>query len=228
MMNKSLTGGANSKLAPLISFDTIVDTDVGLINLIRYFYLDPTVFDENWFNRPMVKVIADLHYRSQENPLYLISNPNDTRLNKYEILDEYYQEFISTKEVDILKHSVTSGVLNLIDQFNKSGEIKTTILCYTENQRDIIRSEPALAYNTTILFDEIEDMNKYNQFFFKRIEEAEPFKDLKYKTIYFSDFKMNLNESGEDLKEIDLIDQFALNHNAINIFNMYRKDILEK
>ena len=47
-----------------------------------------------------------------------------------------------------------------------------------------------------------------------------------YKTIYFSTSMYNFNEEKDDLKDSDLILDLIKSFNQINIFDMYRKDII--
>ena len=53
-------GGANH-LAPLISFDTIFDLDIGLIQLIYSEFLDPKIFHIDFFQRNLIDIIKDIY-----------------------------------------------------------------------------------------------------------------------------------------------------------------------
>ena len=86
-MNEMLTGVATpgASQTPLISFNSIYDLDIGLIKLIQNEYLDESIFDKNFFNRPLLSMIYDSYHRENFNPLTMFSKSKDM-----ELLDEYY------------------------------------------------------------------------------------------------------------------------------------------
>ena len=116
--NIDIINGA-SKMAPLISFYTIVDIDVGLIRLIKREYLNPSVFDVEFFRRPLISIIHDLYYRKMQNPIYLFAKDNIEK----EKIDQYYSDFLNEKMDDILDLSVTTSMEDLIELFADSSEI---------------------------------------------------------------------------------------------------------
>ena len=60
MLPGASTPGASQ--TPLISFSSIYDLDIGLIRLIGREYLDESIFDVKFFNRPMISIIKDSYY----------------------------------------------------------------------------------------------------------------------------------------------------------------------
>ena len=70
--------------------------------------------------------------------------------------------------------------------------------------------------------------NKYEQFFFKKIEEIEEFRNLIAKTFYISTFGVNLNELEDDLKEYETIYYVIKRKNNISLFDMYDKEKIEE
>lgn len=222
--NNVLNNGANAKLAPLISFDTIVDTDFGLINLIYTNYLDKSVFDVNFFLDNTKNIIAKLYLRKDINPLYTIAK-NDIDKQR---LDDYYNEFLFSKKSDIYDMSITTEILNMIQTFNKSQEIIPTILCYNEDQIRALEEEDDLINNQKVLLSSLtrKDKESFSQFFFKDISEVTPFLDLKFKTFYLSTYGPNFGE--DDLRDPELVKQIIMNRNKISIFDMYKKDITER
>lgn len=223
MNQESLFGGVNLKLAPLISFYSIIDIDFGLINLIYDQYLDKNIFKEEFFEKTTVEIIRDIYNRRELNPLYLISKENVSR----ELLDQYYKEFIDSKMNDILKYSISTEIINLIDNFNQSKDIITTILCYDKAQIDLLADEPKLSNNKKILVSSLNDKEKdnYIHFFFRSVDEVEPFKKLRNKNFYFSSSYTNLDEKN-DLCNSKLIDEIIRRSNTISIFDMYRENVL--
>ena len=219
-----LNNGANTKLAPLISFDTIVDVDFGLINLIYTNYLDKSVFDVNFFLDNTKNIIAKLYLRKDINPLYTIAK---NYIDKQR-LDDYYNEFLFSKKSDIYDMSITTEILNMIQTFNKSQEIIPTILCYNEDQIRALEEEDDLINNQKVLLSSLtrKDKESFSQFFFKDISEVTPFLDLKFKKFYLSTYGPNFGE--DDLRDPELVKQIIKNGNKISIFDMYKKDITER
>lgn len=209
-------------MAPLISFTSIVDTDVGLVNLIRKEYLDTRVFEKSFFDMDFYKIIKSLYHRKERNLLYLFAKDKSNT----ELLDSYYNEFIERCMPEILQMSITTEVLSLVEYFNNSQEIKATILCYSEDQLKIIEDEPVLKKNRKVLFSNLSERDKesFSQYFFKEVEEIENFKKCRNKTFYISSFRANFTEEN-DVKELDFLKDIYRNINAINIFDMYNKDI---
>ena len=226
-MIQNKNSGANNKLAPLISFDALVDTEIGLVRLIYDKYNERDLFDKDFFDQSLHKIVHDLYTREKPNPLTVFANKDHIL---YQYIDEYYKEFMETQIKDILKLSITTMVAPMIANFNTSQEINPVILCYSDDQLDILQNEDYLKNNKKVVLSSLteKDKQKYNQFFVKRVEELEPFKDLTAKTFYISTFALNFskenmsNDTGDyTLKQPDLIDHLIKNGNLISIFDMY-------
>lgn len=226
-MIQNKNGGANNTLAPLISFDTLVDTEIGLVRLIYDEYNGTELFDTSFYEQSVFKTVHDLYNRENTNPLTVFANKDHVLYKK---IDEYYKEFIETRIKDILKLSITTLIAPMIDNFNNSQEINPTILCYSQDQIDILQGEDYLKDNKKVLLSSLteNDKKKYNQFFLKRVEEIEPFKNLTSKTFYISTFALNFDKEkssdgneGFIFKSSDLIDHLIKNRNQISIFDMY-------
>lgn len=217
-MNKLINNsGAVITMAPLISFHTLVDSDVGLIRLIQKEYLDPSVFDVSFFDRPLDDIVMDLYNRNTANPLCLFSKENR------EVLDDYHTQFFKNRGKAILELSIITNVMDMISYFNSSNEIKATILYYSDLQKDILDSIPELDNNDKVCIDPI-NVLQYPQYFFKYIQEADFFaSDVTGKTFYISTFGPNLNEERNDIRDCETISKISENNNALSIFNLYSK-----
>ena len=55
-----------------------------------------------------------------------------------------------------------------------------------------------------------------------------PFSDVVEKTFYITTSGLNLNESHDDLKDSNILNEIILGRNQINIMDMYRQDIIGK
>ena len=125
-------------------------------------------------------------------------------------------------------------MVNVIIQFKKSGDIVPYILYYNDTQKDFIESIDRFRGINTVSLEYLSEKDSdigdrkqlYTQFYFKYFDEIDPFKDLIGKTYYFSTCGLNLNDDNSDIKENDLIIDLIKRNNKINLFDMYRMDIL--
>lgn len=210
------------KMSPLISFYSIVDTDIGLIRMIKDQYLNQSVFDIDFFKRNILNIIYDLYNRKEENPLLLFANDKSN-----EKLNQYYIDFLNEKSKEILDLSYTTDMERLVNLFEDSSEIIPTILCYDKDQIDVLNDTDLYKNIDKVLLSELleKDKYRYTQYYFKTIDEAEPFLNAKAKTIYFSTCGRNLNEDYNDFRESDIIDTLVARNNQINLITLYQKDI---
>ena len=229
-MNEMLTGVATpgASQTPLISFNSIYDLDIGLIKLIQNEYLDESIFDKNFFNRPLLSMIYDSYHRENFNPLTMFSKSKDM-----ELLDEYYNQFMERRKADIIELCVKSEMENLIQLFVDSKEIFNTIIYHDELELKELQSNESLA---KCKFIHVRDLSKpvlrqFTQFYVKDIRE------LKYlsltegsKTFYISSFRPNFNLETMEIKmdeNIENIIHKGVNH-CISIFDMYNENTLSE
>lgn len=223
-MNPKIMSGADVKLAPLISFYTIFDLDVGLIQLVFDQYLEKSVFDETKFLRPVKDIIEDLYYRKDNNPLYSFAHPNIEKSR----LDNFYNQFQELCMDKILDKCITTEIIRLVGLFDSTNEIKPTILYYSEKQLELLDDEPTLKGIRKVHIDSLTkaDKESFYQFYFKSIDELEPFIDNRVKSFYISNYGPNLNEEGNNFKDSEYINTLIRNRNQINIFSLYNEDII--
>lgn len=218
-------GGANKSLALLIDFNTIVDTDVGVIYLINKEFRNPNIFNLDILDNKFSNILNLLYNRTDINPLSILLKDEKDK----NFIDECYKELLETRENDILDCSITTEVIRLIEQIRSNNtEISLCILYHNENQKRILLEQPKLNNIELISVNDINKIKEYKQYYFRYIEDAEIVKGVQYKTLYFSTSMSNFNDTKDDLKDSDLIIDFIKSGNQINIFNMYRKDILGK
>lgn len=220
MFDLNIRSGANKKLAPLISFNTIVDLDFGLINFVYDKYLDTSVFNIDYFNKKPSEIAYDLYWRKNKNPLKEIAKPDVSD----EKLDIYYKEFMEEKINEIYTYSISTNMIDTIQSFNESQIIEPIIFCYSNEQINLLDDEPILSKNKKILINSLssKDLRIYKQFFLKSVDEINYFSKCIYKSFYISSLRCNFNESGEDFQDRDIIDNIIRNGNSIGIFDIYR------
>lgn len=216
------TGGINT---PLVSFNCIIDTDFGLLNLIDNDYLDSSIFNIDFFNnhhkiREMVKV---LYEREDKNPLSVCIKDSN-----YDI-ESLYNEFMKEKYTDILKRSMVTEIYNLLEQFKLSGEVRPTVLCTAQEEIDCLKELPLFKQIPILLMEELADVSQYNQFFFRYIDDKyinHLSKFIKCKTIYIINHKFNgIPYQGVFPTESTKI--LFENRNSINMIDMYNVNKLQ-
>ena len=206
----------------LIDFDCYIDTEIGLIRLIRDKYLDDKVFNIDLINSNLRLIIKMLIERKEYNPLYLFANTDVSK----EDLDDYYEQFMDIEYDNILSRSVTNEINNWINLLKTEPSIHISFLCHNQKQRNMLSSSESLRGNTFILEKQDIDLSKYTQFYFKYISEDIEKYIFPYKTYYFSRYLLNFTDD-YDLKYPKIIDKIIYNRGEIQILDLYNKIYLE-
>lgn len=226
MIKTILPGSGNTGgiMTPLIHFDIIFDTDVGLLCLILRDYMNPEVFNKDFFFGKKVKeLVYELYIRKENNPIDICIN--DSYKNK---ADDFYRQFMEEKYNEILELSVFTEFYRLIRAFQNESDIKATILCDREEQVTFLGK-----YNNTkkcdiFISNSLNKVNikRYNQFYFKRIDDSSKFaNNISNKTVYFANYGFNRNDNNE-IKDHDLIVSLS-ETNVINLIDVYNMDKLK-
>lgn len=223
---------------PLITFESLVDTDFGLLLYIDKHFLDPTVFDVEVFNshHKIKQMISFLMNRERWNPLYQFMNK---KLKASEsIADQLYMDFMFDEEHyrSILNLSMLTNLCDFVQMTEAGGkDINMTVVCQTEYEQDFINkkiSQPS----KTILYDRLvnrrEKADEYQQFFFRHLEDPvlqhnmlkdKPISDFTgvNKTIYMADYKFNNVYDSDSLEECSPLKELASKPNQIKIYSPY-------
>lgn len=198
-----------------IGFDTIVDEDFGLIQLVFNHYLNPSVFDIEKFKRSVPEIIKTIYMREEINPLLSFTLP-DIDKNK---IDEYYKEFMDTQYNAILDNAIGTAVQNFLDLLIDSKEFDITIFCYNKDQLEFINNISEFKAVRKVLFDN-EEFSDTNQIYFKYIHQSYRFKDRVGGRFYYSTIGPNLNKDKNDLKSTEEMD-IIKKRNYIYLYKMY-------
>ena len=117
-VSEQFAGGADMiKSTPLVSFECLVDTDIGVIRYCLNEFPNPTYFNLEKMNNLHKLGLIGLEYkRKEKNPLLVASNDNLLDQDK-EFLDECYKEIIENhpnmKQFPIVSMSeINSGDIN--------------------------------------------------------------------------------------------------------------------
>lgn len=226
-----LTPGYSQNI--LISVNALVDIDIGLYNLVKEQYLDPTVFDEDYLTKAnTLDFIMSTYFRKYDNPLYNIAIINDKK-----ILDDYYMEFMKTQYNDIYDRSIYTDVLSLINNLYDNNDIKITILYYTEYAKEqLIKDQEKGILNSKVEFINIKDfkkeVDKYNDIYFRSIFELNNIDKKLFtspKRFYISTFSRNYDSSGRMIK-IPILEEIMTDKllHEISEFSLYNTSIINK
>lgn len=224
-MNNSKVIGVK-RLTPIIDFNCIVDTDYGLLQLIYDQYYDLSVFNKEKFEMPSNKILLELYNRKSKNPLIPFINENITE----EDVDEYYKQFIESQYEEVLHRSCGTNMQMLIDSFNKSGEVFTSILCHNETEKKYISELNDFKSNKVFMDEEfIEKHLDFNQIYLKYIDDLDKYlKQCVGKTIYLSSCGLNMEEVDGEIyfKKNENLKTIAP-YSHINIYDLYNIDFLK-
>ncbi len=209
-------GDTMNVMSPLIPFNTIVDTDFGLLCLVKQRYLDESVFDKQFFEGKSVKSLTrDLYLRKEKNPLLLCIKDNYR-----ESADKFYSQFMEREYNSILNLSVVTEFYGLARLYSNEPEIKVTILCNTEEEISLLSGRESMRKCKFVLKS---DMNEkkygmHKQYFFKYYEDIEQYLKILFdKTLYFVNYSFNIDILSGD--SIDLL--HLISNNNIRIIDMY-------
>lgn len=222
MLSKIAQASLRSEL--LIDFNALVDTEIGLFELIRREYLDPDVFNVELLNSDIKKLLSLLITREEVNPLYLIANNNIDRKD----LDDYYKEFMETKYIDILIYSVTTEMERLIALSKSEPSVHVTFLCNSKAEIDLLKFINGLKdikYHT-ILSKDINDVSIYTSYYFKYITDDLSKYIFKFKNYYFSSYKLNFDNEMKFIKR-EYIDKINSMGGEIYMMDLYNRKFFE-
>jgi hypothetical protein len=201
-----------------IAFDTILDEDFGLIQLVYNQYLDPSVFDIEKFKRSVPDIIETLYMREERNPLLSFTLPNIDK----EKVDEYYNEFMNTQYEAILDNAIGTNMQNYIHMILSSREFDITIFCYNKNQLNYLNNIDEFKSIRKVIYNNNFD-KEINQYYFKYVEQSFFMKDVVGCHFYYSTIRQNLNDDKSDIKDTDET-RIMKKTNYINLYSLYDID----
>ena len=163
-------------------------------------------------------MIAEVYHASYTNPLYfLMKNDSDK-----EFLDECYKEFMEHPEF-LSRYAITTDMYELINRFNRAGEIHSTIIYKNKFEKDIIDNNEILSSMLAEPITTIK-MENYSQIFLNKLEDARRYVGNSIKrTFYFSSRGSNLTEDKTDMVQSDIIAELC-KFNSISVFDMYKAE----
>lgn len=205
----------------LINFDCYVDTEYGLIQLIKNNYLDTDVFDIEKLSLPSRKIFLSLIDREEQNPLSVIAKDNVSKKD----LDDYYKEFMEEEYDNILNLSVTTELKSLLELMKSEPSIHVTILCKNEKEKEALKDDTSMDNCKIIIDNPDNDYSKFTAYYFKYITPDVSRFMYQYKTYYFSKYRLNFDDKF-NLKESSIINKIIVNGGSVEILDLYNKSYL--
>jgi len=207
----------------LIDFNCIVDTEIGMINLIKEKYLDDRIFNKDLINGSLDSIILSLIERKDVNPLYLFANSGTNKKD----LDDYYKEFMTVEYVNVLNRSIVTGLRNLIYLFRTEPGIHVTFLCESNIEKQLLLQIEDFDKCSIVLYNQKDiDFSQYTAYYFKYITDQVLNFLYEYKTYYFSKNSLNF-DNDSNLIRSDIINKIIAKRGEIEIIDLYNKSYLE-
>lgn len=187
----------------LITFDMIVDIDIGLFDVIKESYNDPNVFREEIFELDSNIIKGLLRESDSGNPLSILLIDSDSKQ-----ADAYYDEFMEYEYDNIVKNAPTTTMVDVLDTFiDSGGAVVPNIICKTKSEYQRVEEifKDSLPNLFSIIFSEdysTLDVSLYDTFFLKYIDTLTKFNiDMVMgKNLIISDYKCNLDDKEYELK----------------------------
>lgn len=209
----------------LIPFECVVDIDMGLVKLIKYEYRNKEYFFPGILDGPDDCVEHELLIRKNRNPLVVPTNL--MKVNE-KTLDEWYKQFIEKEYNNIIELSTSTSLADFIklSSFNTDKILKTTILCNTEEEAQVIKNRSINQTNIVIADRDGFDVSKYDALYLKDVYDIECYTGVIGKSIYIANYGFNLldNDESDDivLDYTPLIKY--LDDNEIRVYTVYNLD----
>jgi hypothetical protein len=206
----------------LITFNMIMDIDIGLLHLIKEEYNDPSVFNNDVLNLNDRHLAGLIRENETSNPIDLILLDKDKEQS-----DSFYNEFISNKYDKILEYSPYTTFVNMIKAFiDSEGVIKVNILCSNKSEEEIVKkvmSDCHPSYYKIITTDDWSsvDLKYYDTMYIKYTEDLLRFNNVMGKNLMVCDYRCNLEESEYQKKnkipKLEISAPFSVNNEFYNI-----------
>lgn len=187
----------------LVTFDMLIDTDIGLIDIIKNKYNDPTVFNNNILNLNDKYLKGLLRESNSSNPIDIILLEDN-----HKQAEVFYKELMEIEYKEIIKRSPITTIVDVIKRFIfTDGLIKVTILCNSdieENKiREILQEDCSDdSYRIEVCKDWSQlDTSIYDTIFFKYLEDLLKFNQVVGKNLMVCDYKCNLDDDFYRLKQ---------------------------
>lgn len=207
----------------LLPFETVIDIDIGLWNIIKYQYNNHAFFLERLINTSEANQKYFMMVRGNRNPLLtLLTEPSE------ELADDFYSQFMEQEYDNILKLSPNTDICKMLDSMkrDKSSIIRSTILCKDEKQKHIIETRN-IQHDSIIISDYNRvSLKDYGTIFVKDIKDLDKYRIVEGKTIYVANYGFNIlmdPDKVNPLIPIEVLEKYG-NTNEFYIYSVYTLD----
>lgn len=207
----------------LMPFNVLIDTDMGLWNLIQFDYRNDIFFLKGMLDMSDTHKKYFMITRDNRNPLMtILSEPDETLAN------DFYSQFMDKEYDQILKLSPNTDVCKILDimKKSKSNIIRLTILCKDEKEKEIVLSRK-LGHDSIVVgdFSSI-SISDYGTIFIKDIEDLGKFRHIEGKTIYVANYGFNILMDKDNINPVlplDILEKYA-GENEFYVYSVYNLD----
>lgn len=202
----------------LVDFDLVVDTDLGLINMMKKEY-NNSEFVLRYLNSMKDKIIIDqLLEREEKNPLSIIIKEEFK-----DSIDSLYKEFTETEYDNILKYSSVTDIMHLITVYINTGTVHAVIICKNKSEEQLINNLNIPQLKVIVEKDKSKiDLSSYDSIFIKDYSDILKFNGVIAKNIFIGNYKFNLEDDNRiPLNDISLI---VGKTNLVSIIDVYESN----
>lgn len=207
----------------LLPFETVIDIDIGLWNIIKYQYNNHAFFLERLINTSEANQKYFMMVRENRNPLLtLLTEPSE------ELADDFYSQFMEQEYDNILELSPNTDICKMLDSMkrDKSSIIRAAILCKDEKQKHIIETRN-IRHDSIIISDYNRvSLKDYGTIFVKDIKDLDKYRIVEGKTIYVANYGFNIlmdPDKVNPLIPIEVLEKYG-NTNEFYIYSVYTLD----
>ena len=227
-------GSMGNTYSPLIPFDCIFDTDVGLIETIRKEYRSGNMFNLaliDKLSKDRRDLIYYLYTRDEQNPLYnLMINPD------MKTASSLYKEFKDKIYDKMIENGVFTGLFQMCVMFKSAPEIHASILYRNLFELNFLKGfeEELKGIHLVDLTEARDNIDRYNQIYCKYVSDAfisQIAEKIDHRTIYFLRYGFNFEIDEDeylDIKETPATVMLQVKRNHINVIDAYDVNKLRK
>lgn len=199
----------------LFEFQTIVDLDLALLKYIQNEYKDSKFFNKHVLLADDYILKSLLLTRDNKNPLSVIID------DKYkDSIDSLYEEIIQNKESELFKYATPLAPLIVLNMLTKTDSgIDCVVNCKNVEEEQFIKHIKS-DIRTTIEGYNI-DLSKYDGIYIKNVEDSIKYKKFNGKSIYFLEYKYNLEPNKKDMMPLFNISIIIANTNNLYLVSPY-------
>lgn len=209
----------------LVSFDSVIDTDIGLMRLIKKDY-NTDFFYQGILDSPEYIWKHLLELRPVPNPLYIIMD--DETEEQTETMNNIYKQFMEEEYKKILELSPL-GPLALIANANAYSDnlISLTVICKSQMEKDILKIKE-VKFHEAIISDRKDIYTpNYEVIAEKNVWDLKQYVNLERNTLMIPDYRFNVlvvpGYEDTPLLPEEILEKYG-RKNEFKIYNAYALD----